>query len=361
VKGSPTISALMCLLIIPTAAVGLEVSSQVRLSPPEIVVLPSGRLYLRQTVEADVPAGESELALECPVAEADEQSVRLRVMEPEEGVSIAERYRRPEATGKLFWKLIATSPQHAVLQVRCCPKNVSVGVSYDARLRPAEGMLDLLARVTIQFTGYSDMHDVSARLPSGDTLVTNLTSGASTTQDLFALRDIPYCSRHVYDEKAYGKQVVHLVELAVPSRCRALGAGAVAFYSAESEAGKMLGKATMSVNRGDEPVELRVCTLPDIAVSGGMTKSEQQSVKTDVYKKLALYDLHEEYEYSFLNRGSLDIELVYRAHGEGDWRVEKSSHKCSRIDADTAEWVVPLARGRESILEYTTVQKTLTP
>ncbi len=352
--------AVLCLVLTVTVAVGLEVCSVPPMSPPELVVMPSGKIYLYQKAELELRPGETELALD-DADGLDEQSLRLRVLEPTAGVSIIERYRRPDAPGKLFWKLRSTEKQTAALQFRYCPKSLTITVSYEAQLHPDERLMDLRGRVTTKYAGETEMKAVSIRLPSGDSFVTTLTPATSVRQDLFDTRGIIYAGCCVYDEKTYGKQVMYVIEFTTPQGGRSLPGGPVVFYSAQGGLGKMLGAAAMPYSSAGSMIELPAYTLPNISVSGGMTDSEQQSVKVDVYKKLALYNLREEYEYTFFNRGPRETKLIFRAHYAGDWQVQDSSHEHERIDADTVEFSVSLPRGQEVALNYTVLNKNIVP
>jgi len=205
------------------------------------------------------------------------------------------------------------------------------------------------------------MKFVSVRLPSGDSFVTTLSPATSVRQDLFDINEISYAGCYVYDEKTYGKQVMYVIEFTMPQGGRSLLAGPISFYSAEAGIGKMLGATSVPYSPAGSVIELPAHTLPDISVSGGMTASEQQSVKVDVYKKLALYNLREEYEHAFFNRGPREAELIFRAHYEGDWQVQNSSIEHERIGADTVEFSISLPRGQEVTLSYTILKKNLVP
>ncbi len=355
-----TVGLALCLLLLGvTTAVGLEICSVPPLSSAELVVMPSGKIYLYQKAELELPAGETELALD--VAGADEQTLRLRVLEPTGGVTITEQYRRLDAAGKLFWRIRSAEKQTTVLQLRYCPQNLSISVSYEAQLHPDRSRMDLQGRVTTKYTGETEMKEVSVSLPSGDRFVTTLIPNTAVGQDLFATRDLSYTGGYVYDEKSYGKRAMYVIEFAMPPNGRSLLAGPIAFYSAEAGLGKMIGAATVPYSPLHKRIELAAYPLPDISVSGGLTDGEQQSVKVDVYKKLALYNLREAYEYACFNRGGRDLELVFRAHYAGDWQVQKSSHNHQRLDAETVEFSLSLPRGQEVTLSYTILQKNIIP
>ena len=348
----------LSLLMPTTRAIALEVTSVAPIDTPQLVVMPSGRTYLLREAEVQLPAGESEFSFDYAANGLDEQGVELRVESPSRDVTITGRYRRPDVAGKVFWQLSSTKPQAATLRLRCTPKGLSMTVAYEAIVRER---MDLRAYVSVVNDGKMDMETVTVRLPSGDRFAAKLSAGTTVTQDLLAITEIPYTQQYVYDEAAHGTQAARIIEFTSPLPRPGLPAGSISFYAGEPGASTVLGRASIPFLPGGTPVKLTVQKLPDIIVTGGMTETVQQSIKTDVYKKLAFFDQQDDYDYQLRNRSGRDIELLFRAHCDGDWRIQESSHDHVRTDATTVEWCLRLPANEELTLSYKLVKSKLTP
>ncbi len=341
-----------------TRAMALEVTSVAAIDSPRLVVMPSGRMYLLREAEVELPAGESEFSFDYAANGLDEPGVVLRVASPSDDVSITGRYRRPDIPGKVFWQLSSTKPQAATLRLRCTPKGLSMTVAYEAILGER---MDLRAYVTVVNGGKMDMEATTVRLPSGDRFTANVSAGTTVTQDLLTITEIPYTEQYVYDAAAHGKEVARIIEFTSPLPRPGLPAGPISFYAGEPGTSTVLGGASIPFVPGGTPVKLAVRKLPDIIVTGGMTETVQQSIKTDVYKKLAFFDQQENYEYQLRNGSGRDINLVFRAHCDGDWKILESSQEYARTDATTVEWHLSIAAGEELTLGYKLLKSRLTP
>lgn len=356
-------AAMTMLLMLPSAILVAETEVRFvqQLSAQEIVLMPSGRLLARQRVELHLPDGESELALQIADGEAPDSAVQLQVVSPVSGVDVSEIYRRPEMPDRVFWTLRSEGKQTATARLRYKPATLSVAISYQAHLRIAEGLMDLQARLTTKSDGVPASAVASVLLPTGDRVETRLEAGAAISEELFALRGIACDFRHVYDENAYGKQVMLLANFAAPDRGRALPEGPVAVVATRDGALRTMGSAAIPYSVAGSPIELVVRPVSEILVTGGLETSSQESVKQDVYRKLALYDLREEYEYCFLNRTNRALDLTFRTDHDGDWQVVDSILPHTRVDAATAKWKLALPAGAEIRLTFTILKRHLTP
>lgn len=339
-------------------AMALEVSSVAAIDSPQLVAMPSGQTYVLRRAEVEVAAGESEFSFDYAANGLDEQGVQLRVIGASDDISISGRYRRADVPGKIFWRLSSAKQQNATLRLCCTPKDLAMTVAYEAILGER---MDLRGYVTIVNGGKMDMETATVRLPSGDCFTANLSAGTTVTQDLLNITEMPYTQQYVYDEAAHGKHVTRIIEFTSPRPRPGLPAGVISFYAGEPGTSVILGQASIPFLAGGTCVKLAAQKLPDISVTGGMTESVQQSIKTDVYKKLAFFDQREEYEYRLRNHSGASIDLLFRAHYAGDWKIQKSSHDHARTDATTVEWQLRIPAGEELTLGYEVLNRKMMP
>lgn len=356
------IGAIALLVLLSRAiAASTELSLLQELPSPDLVVSDTGRIFVKHRLEMQLAEGETELVLRLSEDSMKNAAAQLHVLSPPSGVEISESYRQPEMTDRVFWRLSSAVSQLAILELCYQSTDVKVSVTYQAQVHLTERLMDLQAKVTARSDGQLYGQSLHVLLPTGDRIETRLEPGAEVAQKLFAIDGIACELRYVYDEKLHGKQAVRMVDFDVPDRGRPLPAGPVTFVSSHDDASSTLGTASMPYGVVGNRIELPMGPAPQVSVAGGMITSRQQAVKQDAYRRLALYDLQEEYEYRLTNRSAEPLDLVFRLHQDGDWDVEDCPLEYTRIDASTAEWVLALVPGTETDLIFTVIKRNLTP
>jgi hypothetical protein len=58
-------------------------------------------------------------------------------------------------------------------------------------------------------------------------------------------------------------------------------------------------------------------------------------------------------EFQLRNRKKTGVTIVVEEGVAGDWEVLKKTHEFTRKDANTLEWKIPVAAGKETMLGYT--------
>ncbi|MFO7946457.1 MAG: hypothetical protein R6V19_06570 [Armatimonadota bacterium] len=348
---------LVALLTAPVYAV--QIYDILSAPQPRLVLMPSGNSYMVTDFDIQLPAGTSELAYDFSAFDVDEENVRLRLISPDDA-TIGERYRSPQKPGTVCWTIESPRAQQGTVQLRYVPSGLDISFSYDAKLRTDDGHLQLNAHVTVKNDSAHDYRSLQIRTATGDRFAVSLDSGASITRKLGACDPAQYQSEFVYDTKRYGDHVTQVISF-VPVERTSLSPGSIRFVIDADGLQQVLGTAQLPYVRRGEEVTLSVRKCTAVAVSGGLEKSEQKSVRTDVYKKLALYDQQEQSKFELYNNGSDDIILRFYVHHEGDWELKDCSHEFSREDAEVAVFRVPIGAGDKTVLKYTVVTHNLTP
>lgn len=348
-------------LFVVCSAFGMDLSSVAPSSSMTLVVTQSGRMFALDEIEVQVPAGASTISLDYIAADIDPATVALRVLSPVNAGVKLERYARPDAGGKLLWTVSSPSAQPLVLQMRYMPKGITIATSYRAVLATDGDSMAITASITTGNAGKAAYDSVVFRLSSGQTFQTELPLGRTITRELFSMSDIPILQSDVYDETQYGKNITRVVQMTVPDMAGALPAGSIDFYVREDGIEKRIGAGKLALGMPGANVDVTLRTASDLGVTGGVVSREQLNVKQDVYKKLALYDLRENYEYTFSNTRSEAAEVIFRTHYAGDWDAETAGPAFLRTDATTAEWVVAVPASGEVTLKYSILQKNVTP
>jgi hypothetical protein len=274
-------------------------------------------------------------------------------------VQILERYRSATSPGTVRWTLHSPTRQRVTVLLRYEPAGIEVSVAYDALIAPG-GSLSLTANVTARNGGSQDYQPLQITTATGACFATALPPGATVTQELETYSPVPCDTTYVYHTDEYGEGVWEVVSC-VPSTSRALCGGRLRFVTDSAGLQQTVGKTTLPYTRRGERVVLRVRRSQELSVTGGLAQSQQKSVKTDVYKKLALFDRHETYEFDVYNRSDEAKSLQLHVHHTGDWSVTDHSHDTQRADAQTAVVSIPVPAASSVPVSFTIVTENLTP
>ena len=120
-------------------------------------------------------------------------------------------------------------------------------------------------------------------------------------------------------------------------------AGNVRVYQADSRGGILLvGEDSINHTPKDELITIHVGNAFDVIC---------ERKETD-YRKLSneLFEL--EYQITLRNHKTSDVTVEVREPIGGDWEIEKSSYKWTKLDATTVSFQVPVAKDGTSTLDY---------
>jgi hypothetical protein len=341
----------------------------VRPAAPTILFTRGAGVHVRQTLTVQLARGENRLLVDTAALQTDPAGVTLRVLEPAEsrgaGVSPARVLGATpgQPPGRMVWTLAAEAPTAATLRLGYEITYLKADVAYRLLLNPAANTLAVEATLTIVNNGKSDLPPSRMVFPQGHETTTALPAGQTVQQQLFALRTLPYEIRYLYDVNRF-KDTVHAMLLlpADAARRTALPAGRARLFAAAAGAPPtFVADASLPYVASGEQFELDLGAAPEIAILRSRLRSEQVNVRTDIYHKLALFDLEEDYELEISNHRPGPIALLVREHPAGDWQLTKSSMPGRQTDSATVEFALRLPAGAKEKLTFSTKRLNAEP
>ena len=329
---------------------------------PTILFTRGAGVHVRQTLQVQLARGENRLLVDATALQTDPAGVTLRVLEPAAGVRVLGAALGQPA-GRMIWTVAADQPTTASLRLGYEITVLKAEVSYRLLLNPAASTVAVEATLTITNGGKADLPQSKMIFPQGHETTAALPAGQTVQQQLFALPALPYEIRYLYDYNRF-KDAVHAMLLlpesnerrtALPAgraRIFAPGAGAVPTFVAD---------ASLPYVASGEKLELDLGTAPEVTVLRNRLRSDQVNVRTDVYRKLALFDLEEDYELEISNHRTGPIALTVREHPAGDWQLTKSSVPGQQTDSATLDFALRLAANAKEKLSFSTKRLNAEP
>ena len=168
---------------------------------------------------------------------------------------------------------------------------------------------------------------------------------------LFPSASVPVKKIYKYDGQTNPKKVSVAMEF-LNSKAQGLGlalpAGKVRVYKQDDDKSQeFVGEDRMDHTPKEEKVRLSIGNAFDVAAERKekeMRALSQRSRQTTVEIKIR-------------NHKDSDIEVLAVERLWDDWEIVKSNFKHAKKDSTTAEFVIPVAKGAEAVLEFTAVTK----
>ena len=347
-----------------TAAVAQSSSLGIVVQPakPTIIFTRAAGVHVRSDLRVQLARGENRLLVDAAALETDPAAMTLRVVEPAEAVHVVGA-ATVQPAGRLQWVVSADQPTTARLRLGYEITNLKTEMSYRLLLNPAANSLALEATLTVRNGGKMDLPTSRMVFPGGHEITAALPVGETVQQQLYSLPRLPYEIRYLYDYTRF-KDAVHALLLlaADPERKTSLAAGrARLFAPGAGNVPTFVTEAALPYVAAGEKLELDLGTAPEVAILRNRLRSEQVNVRQDVYRKLALFDLEEDYELEVSNHRPGPITLLVREHPAGDWQLTKSSVPGTQTDSGTVEFSLPLAADATQKLTFSTKRLNAEP
>ena len=362
-----TMSPFMLLIAATIATAGtIQVAAPVPQATTHLWLQSGSDAWLWQTFTVKLPAGNTQLSFPFASADVDPDGLRLELVGPANGVSIATRTQDPGNARNAVWLVSADADREARFRLGHYLKGIEWRVDYTATLRPEAAQCDLQADLTLANKSKKAFANALVRLPDGTRLDTALDLGQSTQFTLYKIANMPFVTSFVYDQPKYGDSVValftHERKAGEDRADKTLVAGHVRIYSANpGGAPSLLGEDNIPYCASGEKLEFRIANVPEVTCAKRRVAGTQVNVKNDVLKKLALFDLDEEFEFAVKNKRRSDITLILRDYIPGAWEMQKSSLPFAKKAADQIEFSVPLPVGQEAKVGYAVRRKNQQP
>lgn len=358
------------LLAVGVLLTTLTVAAEVGMTPvggtPQIVFTRLAGVNLRQEAPVQLQAGENRFLVDFGRYDIDPATLDLRVLEPAQGVAVVGRDFPARQPGQVVFLLRAAQAANARLCLSCALKGLESEVSYTALLTPPTQTLALEAQVSLRNNSKQPFSQVQVLLPGGHQLTTGLDLGQSVQQRFFRREGIPYQVTYLYDNTRFKDSVRAILELdrggASDFDKLPLPAGKAKVLAGGADtAANFIADTTVKYAPAHENVELDLGIVPEITVLRTKLRGDQGNVRTDVYKKLALFDLEEEYELQVENHRAGAVTIAFDEHIAGEWQLVKASVPSQKLDAGTLEFTLKLDPGQKTKLNYVVKRLNVEP
>lgn len=335
---------------------------QVQLDAPTVVFTRGAGVHVRHDLQVQLHAGDNCLMLDVAALEADPATVRMRLLEPAGKVTVlsGNSGRQP---GQMTWQVTAAEAAPARLRLTYEISHLQADVGYGLHLDPSRQRLALQADITVRNGGKHPLLNAKVVLPQGQQTTLSLQPGQSVQQKLFSLADQPYEISYLYDYTRFKDAVRTWLTLpGEPRSTSALPAGKARLYApGPGGTPSFVADVAIPYVPAGEKLELDLGPAPEIAVVRNRLRSDQVNARTDVYRKLALFDVEEEIELELSNQRTGPATLLIREHVAGDWQLLKSSLPGEQTDSATLEFSVRLPAGATEKLTYTVKRLNVEP
>ena len=355
------LSCLVCwpAFLLGYCAVGLtaEIGALAPFEAPQIVLTRQAGVYLRQEATVRLAQGANRLSFDFARWDIDPATLDLRLLQPRGTVQLAEQQLPAEQAGRVVWVLMAEQAGECRLRLTCGLKGLEAGTLYTLMLSPGDRQLSLEAQVTLKNGSKLPLPEATVSLPSGQRLTAHLALGEAVQQRLFRFEGVPYEARYLYDNSRFQDSVRALLRVRREGTTEfdkmALPAGRVkVFAPAGGGLTTFVGENDLPYRPPGEKVDLDLGVVPEISVLRTRVRGDQVNVRTDVYKKLALFDLEEELEFEIENHRPGPVVLLIQEHVAGDWQMVKHSHPFEKLDAGTIEFTLKLDPDQKTKMNY---------
>ena len=350
-------AAAVCLtMLMMGMASGAELGTVAAPSRPEIVFTRQAGAVLRREFAVQVQTGSNRFVFDFGRYEIDPAGLNLRVLQPTEEVQVAGREISVRQPGQAVFLLEAKRPGQARLRLSYPLKGLETEVAYTALLAPRQQTLTLEAQVTLRNGSKQALPEVQVVLGSGHRLTAELDQGQSVQQTLFRQEGVPYQSAYLYDNSRFKDSVRALVRLQRDGTGDfdqlPLPAGKLRAFVTTASSPTFIGESSIKYTSAHEKLEVDLGGVPDLTVVRTRLRADQVDARTDVYRKLVLFDLEEEWELQIENHRLNPVTVLLDEHIPGEWQMQKVSGPFEKLEAGSIEFAVKLAPGEKTKLSY---------
>lgn len=346
------VAALITLLAIalqPAFAAGLN--SSISFGPPTIRLEAADSQLATRTANVNLQQGQTRLAL--PLAELGVTPADVTLeLSPPETAWVSSVYTDAEGS---HWLITTTVEGPTRISVTYPVKGLTWTVGYVATLG-ADGSLDLKATLRLSNATGGSLDD--ARLIGEFTRAeVTLQNGQSATVEqpwLNAKIRPEAIDRDLLYDPAIADTPVEMLTISgdIPQRATALPAGEVRVYASPEAGSDFLTQSSLAYTPPTEPVRLNLGPAAGITVTRALAETKEADRRLDARDRVVLYDQLDTWKIEARNLRNEPLDLLVRSRHEGTWLLEDSSTDIRRLDAETIEFVMPLAPDQTGLVTY---------
>lgn len=359
------LASLPAALVLVLAAHAAEVGTLAVAQAPQVTFTRQAGVVFAQQVSVNLETGSNRFAFDFGRYDIDPATVELRVLQPAEGVRLAARELPARRPGQAVFVLEAQQATAATVRLTYVLKGLEAEVAYTALLSPAQSTLILDAQLTLRNNGKQPLSGVQMRLVGGHRLSTDLAVGESLQQRLFRCEGLPYQVANLYDLTRFKESPHALVTLARQGSESfdnlSLPAGKLRAFRAGVEPPTLIAETAVKYTPAHEPLELDLGPIPEVSTQRLRLRGDQVNTRSDVYKKLVMFDLEEEWELQLQNHRPTPVTLYLDEHIAGEWQILKSSVPYEKLEAGTARFTLTLGPGEKTKFSYVSKRLNVEP
>jgi hypothetical protein len=357
----------ICLLLVACGAtLAAEVGPVAALDTPSLIFTGQAGVVSRQEGQVALAAGENRFLFDFGRYDLDPATLELRILKPAEGVQVVGRQFPPRQPGQVVFLLQARQATDCRVRLSFAVKGLAAEVSYTAVLAPEQQTLTLRAQVVAHNDGKLPLPQTQITLPTGHRLTTGLDLGQSVQQELLRYDNVPYQVGYLYDNSRFKDSVRAILKLARSGsgdfdRLPLPEGKLTAFAASAGGVPTFIADSAVKYTPAHEKLDLDLGIVPEITVLRTKVRSDQVNVRTDVYKKVAMFDLLEEYEFEVENHRPGPVTIAFQEHFPGEWQIIKASVPYQKLDAGTVELTLKLDAGQKTKLDYVVKRLNVEP
>lgn len=359
-----------CLCFIAALASGFAHGAEIGLLPqfgsPRLIMTRQAGVHVARELQVSLGVGTSRLSFDFARVGADAATGRLSVVAPTDGVRIVQEMHPSGETARSVWVVQSEAPASARLRLTYAATGLETTTAYRMTLHPADGVLDLDCDLMLRNGGPEPFADAEVVLPSGQRVTADLAIGETVLLRLQRCEQVPYQAHYLGEFSRYQTAVHAILQIARDGAdelaARALPAGPLKVYSPGADGlTAAITETTLPYLPPHEPLEVDLGAVPEVGMSRTRVRAEQLNEKTDVYRRVVLYDLEEQFDLAFTNHRTGPIELRVRESIPGQWQMVRESHESRRLDANTVEYTLSLKPGEGATVSYTVRRLNVEP
>lgn len=331
-------------------------------APPRALVIEQRTVQLAQ--------GPNRLTVQWDRARVDRASVFLRAPEAGAGISLSGAIFPRGMDNAVCWDVAAALAQTVTLEALYRLDGLTWAPEY--RIEMTAGAEQGLFRAAALLANNTGDDLPLARYFVGGQCIGErpLANGETVKLGFFEAPALPLAPQMVFDASRYGNAVVLRGRLTNSAEsglgCGALHRGKVRTYlRTEDDVLALSGEDELPDLPLGGTADVFLCYQDDLKATRTESPSTDVNVRRDSRGRTVVYDSDQTRRVEFENPRPEPVAIRVIEHADGQWRVGRSTHAYTRVDATTLEFTVDVPAAGEAngkaVLEYRLRRQNLAP
>jgi hypothetical protein len=294
----------------------------------------------------------------------DKDSIQFRALSDPDKISVLS-VSYPPGENALVWDVDSIKAGAERIRISYLLYGIQREVSYRAVAAHDEKDMEFRSYIKLVNRSGEDLEDTRILSAFGANYEKDLESGEAKQMLSFKKEALPINKTYTFDPREGGDKVrMHYVinnEATSGLGEFALRDGKARIFQKDSQdtvifVGEDWGKYTPVT----EEMKLFLGVARDVVVKRSLMNRERINVRRNNGDHVVLFDSEELYKVEMENFKDEPVQLKVVEHINDTWEIPESSHKWTRKDADTAEFLIDLPpKGEKVTLEFQVVRRNL--